>query len=134
MKWKRRSPNNLFNVCDSLEIKLLTRLCLGLSDLREHKFNHNFQDTINPLRPCSLESELTTHSFLRCQNFADLRKCLINELIKIDSSILTLHEKSLTKLLLYGDDRYNCKTNNNISFVLSQFVVNGAFCNNCRIL
>ena len=108
----------MFNVSDSLEIKLLTRLCLDLSDLREHKFSHNFQDTINPLRPCSLESELTTHFFLRCQNFTDLRKCLINELIKIDSSILTLDEKSLTKLLLYGDGRYNCKTNKSIILAL----------------
>ena len=40
----RPSPNSLFNVSDSLGIKLLTRLRLGLSDLREHKYN--FQDTI----------------------------------------------------------------------------------------
>ena len=44
------------NVSDSPGIKLLTRLRLGLSHLRQHKFNHNFQDTINPLCPCSLES------------------------------------------------------------------------------
>ena len=42
-----RPSNNLFNVSDSLGIKLLTRLRLGLSHLREHNFNHNFQDTIN---------------------------------------------------------------------------------------
>ena len=100
LKFIRPSPNSLFNVSDSLGIKLLTRLRLGLSHLREHKFNHNFQDTINPLCPCSLESESTTHFFLRCQNFTDLRKCLMNELIKIDSCILTLDEKSFTKLLL----------------------------------
>ena len=100
LKFIRPSPNSLFNVSDSLGIKLLTRLRLGLSHLREHKFNHNFQDTINPLCPCSLESESTTHFFLRCQNFTDLRKCLMNELIKTDSCILTLDEMSLTKLLL----------------------------------
>ena len=107
----RLSPNSLFNVSDRLGIKLLTRLRLGLSHLSEHNFNHNFQDAINPLCPCSLESESTTHFFLRCQNFTDLRKCLMNNLIKIDSCILTLDEKSLTKLLLYIDDRYDCKTN-----------------------
>ena len=48
-KFIRSSPNSLFNVFGFLEIKLLTRLRLGLSYLREHKFNHNFQDTINPL-------------------------------------------------------------------------------------
>ena len=63
LKFIRPSPNCLFNVSDSLGIKL-TRLRLGLSHLREHKFNHNFQNTINPLCPCSLESESTTHFFL----------------------------------------------------------------------
>ena len=29
--------------------KLLTRLRLGFSNLREHKFRHDFQDTINLL-------------------------------------------------------------------------------------
>ena len=82
----------------------------------------NFQDTINPLCPCSLESELTTHFFLRCQNFADLRKCLMNKLIKIYSCILTLDEKSLTKLLLYGDDRNNCKTNKSLILASINFI------------
>ena len=48
-KFIRPFPNSLFNAFDSLEIKLLTRLRLGLSHLREHKLKHNFQDTINPL-------------------------------------------------------------------------------------
>ena len=111
LKFIRPSPNSLFNVSDSLGIKLLTRLRLGLSYLSEHKFNHNFQDTINPLCPCSLESESTTHFIMRCQNFTDFRKCLMNKPIKIDSCILTLDKTSLTKLLLYIDDRYDCKTN-----------------------
>ena len=75
----RLSPNSLCNVSDSLGIKLLTRLRSGLSHLREHKFNHNFQDTINPICSCSLESESTIHFFLRCQNFKDFRECLMNE-------------------------------------------------------
>ena len=109
LKFIRPSPNTLFNVSDSLGIKLFTRVRLGLSHLTEHKFSHNFQDTINPLCPCSLESETPTHFFLRCQNFTELRKCLMNELIKIDSCILTLDEKFYTKLLLYGDGRYAVK-------------------------
>ena len=112
----------MFNVSDSLEIKPLTRLRLGLSHLREHKFNHNFQDTINPLCFCSLESESTTHYFLCCQNFTDLRKCLMNELIKINSCILTLDEKSLTKLLLYGDGRYDSKTNKSLILASINFI------------
>ena len=75
LKFTRPSLNSLFNVSASLGIKLLTRLHLGLSHLREHN-----------------QLESTTHFFLRYQNFTNLRKCLINELIKIDSCILSLHE------------------------------------------
>ena len=38
----------------------------------------------------------------------------MNEFIKIDSCILTLDNKSFTKLLLYGDGGYNSKTNKSI--------------------
>ena len=48
LKFIRPIPNSFFNVSDSLGIKLLTRLRLGLVHLREHKFNHNFQGTICP--------------------------------------------------------------------------------------
>ena len=94
LKFIRPSPNSLFNVFDSLGIKLLTRLRLGFSHLREHKPNHNIQGTINPLCTRSLESELITHFFLRFQSFKNLRKYFMNELIKTDSCILTLDEKS----------------------------------------
>ena len=111
LKFIRPFPNSLFNVSDRFGSKLLTRLCLALNHLREHKFNHNFQGTINPLCSCSLELESTTHFFLRYQNFTDLRKYLMKKHIKIDSCIITLAEKSFTKLLLHGDGRYDSKTN-----------------------
>ena len=110
LKFVRPTPNSLFNVSDSLGIKLVSRLRLGLSHLRQPKFNHNFWDTINPLCSCSLESESTTRFFLCCLNFMVLCKCLMKKLSKIDSCILTLDEKSFTKLLLCGDGRYDSKT------------------------
>ena len=52
------------------------------------------------------------------------RTNLMNELRKIDSSILNLDEISLTKLLLYGDSKFENKVNKkmllaSINFVLS---------------
>ena len=35
-------------------LKLLTRLCVDFNHLRQHKFKHNSQDTLNPLWSCSL--------------------------------------------------------------------------------
>ena len=55
----------------------------------------------------------------------------MNELIKIDSCILTRDENYFTKLLLYGDGRYDSKTNKSIilafsiSFILVKFILDG---------
>ena len=48
----RPSPNSVFDIHNPKGIKLITRLRLGLSHLREHKFKHSFQDTLNPLCNC----------------------------------------------------------------------------------
>ena len=99
----RTIPNSIFSVADIYGIKLLTRLRVGLSHLRERKFRPNFQDTINPLCSCSLEIESTSHFFLCCQNLITPRTNLMNELGKLDSNILNMDIISLTKLLLYDD-------------------------------
>ena len=124
LKFIRTIPNSVFYADDIYGVKLLTRLRVGLSHLREHKFRHNFQDTINPLCSCSLEIELTSYFFLRCQNFITPRTTLMNELRKLDSNIVNLDEISLIKLLLYGDSKYENNVNQkillaSISFILS---------------
>ena len=53
----RHSENKIFNINDEVDIKLLTRLRLGFSHLREHKFRYNFADTLNPLCPCNIDPE-----------------------------------------------------------------------------
>ena len=44
----RPKQRSVYNVTDYYGLKLLTRLRVNLSHLREHKFRHNFLDTINP--------------------------------------------------------------------------------------
>ena len=39
----RPKPNNIFNIHNPFGIKYLTRLRVGFSHLKEHKFRHNFQ-------------------------------------------------------------------------------------------
>ena len=104
-------------------IKLLTRLRVGLIHLREHKFRHNFQDTSKPLCSCSLEIESTCDFLLRCQNFITPRTNLMNELPKLDSNILNLDEICLTKLLLYGDSKYENNVNKKILLASINFIL-----------
>ena len=53
----RLTANSTFGTNDVSGLKLLTRLRVGFSHLREHKFKNNFQDTLNTLYTCSLEAE-----------------------------------------------------------------------------
>ena len=49
----RPMPNSIYNIHNPLGVKYLTRLRIGFSHLKEHKFKHNFQDSIDPMCCCS---------------------------------------------------------------------------------
>ena len=51
----RPVPNSLFDAHDPHGVKFLTRLRVGLSHLKDQKFRHGFNDTIDPLCPCNME-------------------------------------------------------------------------------
>ena len=116
------SANCIYNIHDSIGIKLLTRLRLGLSHLNEHKFRHNFRDTLNPMCLCMTEPETTSHFLLRCCNFDNLRNSLMNDLSYIDNSILFLTESNLNHLLLFGNNKYDTNTNKMILTRVIKFI------------
>ena len=97
----RPTANSTFGTNDVSGLKLLTRLRVGFSHLREHKFKHNFQDTLNPLCPCSLEAEDTYHFFMRCQSFSNQRNVLFDYLNLINSEILKMSENEIVQVLLF---------------------------------
>ena len=80
LKFIRPSPNKIFQCHNPKGIKLVTRLRLGLSHLREHKFKHSFQDTLNPLCICGVDIETTSHYFLHCPLFHAERSSLLNNI------------------------------------------------------
>ena len=86
----RPYASKVYNINDTIGIKLITRLRLGFSHLREHKFKHNFHDTLNPLCSCSVEVESISQYFLRCHFFDALRATLINDLRKLTVTFLHL--------------------------------------------
>ena len=49
LKFTRPTATSIFGCHNPIGVKLLIRLRLGLSHLREHKFKHSFQDTLTPL-------------------------------------------------------------------------------------
>ena len=62
----RPSPKRLFNCHSPKGIKYEIGSRLGLSHLREHKFKHSFQDTLNPFCDSGCEIETTAHLPLHC--------------------------------------------------------------------
>ena len=71
LKFIRASSNSIFNCHSSKGIKLITKLRLGLSHLREHKFRLNFQDTLNPICRCGENIETTIYCLLHYPNYLD---------------------------------------------------------------
>ena len=66
-----RPISNSFLNCHNLKgIKLVTRLRSGLSHLREHKFKHSFQDSLNPICRCGADVESCVHYLPHCPLFS----------------------------------------------------------------
>ena len=111
IKIERPICKPIYNAHNPVGLKLLTRLRLGLSHLNQHKFNHNFQDCLNPLCSCSLEVESVSHFFLHCHYYSSIRSTLLNELQSIDINLLNQENDIVVKVLLYGSTRFNNNQN-----------------------
>ena len=123
LKSVRPKQRLIFDLHNPIGLKHLTRLRLGLSHLREHKFKHNFQDSINPLCSCGEDIETTEHFFLHCPNFANLRLTLLNSLANIDSELTNINNKELTNILLYGSSKLDSALNNKVLSCSIQFIL-----------
>ena len=106
--------NNVFNSYSSKGLKFVTRLRLGLSHLREHKFKHSSQDSINPLCSCSLDVESIIHYFLHCPLFTIERHTLLNTISQTDNKLLDSKEFNLIRHLLFADPSRDTKTSTEI--------------------
>ena len=108
LKVGKPMQNPIYDMHDPVGIKFLTRLRLGLSHLNEHKFKHNFHDCLNPLCSCSLEVESTTHFFLHCKYYNDIRKTFLDTVKEIVNKDLTNYsDEYLVNLFLFGSQRNN---------------------------
>ena len=71
-------PSSFIDYPNPKGIKLITRLWIGLSHLKEHKFKYSFQDTINALCDWGQHIESFTEFFLHCPFFINDRHTLIS--------------------------------------------------------
>ena len=107
----RPKPSPLYSFHSPSGIKLLTRLRLGLSHLNEHKFNHNFDDCVNPFCNCSFEPKSASHFFLRCHHYNAIQSILFEDLNSVDKSLFKLSDNELNSILLYGSTKQSLMKN-----------------------
>lgn len=65
-------------------VLLLPRLPLGLKNLRELKFEHSFEDTINGLHNRVQDIESSAHFFLQCLFFINERYTVLSTIRNFD--------------------------------------------------
>ena len=123
LKLIRPSPNSIFNCHNPKGVKLLTRLRLGLSHLRDHKFKHSFQDSLNPIYNCETDVETFTHYLLHCPLFSDERLILINNIWNIDNNILNLNDSRFSEVLLFDNSSFNNRKNTFILNTTIEYIV-----------
>ena len=118
----RPPANSTFHCLNPNGLKLITRLRLGLSHLRFHKFKHSFQDTLNPICNCGTV-ETTIHYLLLCPNYSNERLTLFNKLQSIDESILSKDNSNISKVLLFADNSFNDAKNTSVLTASIEYII-----------
>ena len=115
MKFFSLQERSSFSIHDPTGVKLLTRLWLKFSHFNEHKFRHDFKDTVVAMCDCGTETETTGH-FFRCLFFVTERQKVLNNIFDKHVSSQNLNEKSMIDVLLHGCDKLNKRDNKEILF------------------
>ena len=82
--------------------------------MNEHKFRHNFNDTINPMCNCGAATETTIHYLLRCWVYSIQRVELLDGVYKLDSTLQNSSEDQLLTVPFYGSEKYSLNVNKEI--------------------
>ena len=77
----RPKGNSFCTIRDNFGIKLLTKIRVTFSDLRDHRYNHTF-NCINPTCSCGLDDETSVHYLLCCQRYVNLRTIILAKYAK----------------------------------------------------
>ena len=124
LKFIRTGPNSNYNINDTKGLKLLTRLRLGLNQLGDHKFTHNFQGCVSPMCYCDQDIETTTHFLLHRPNHRYARKPFFTryKINQVSGTISKQSDSTITKILLFGDNKLDFETNKILLMSTIEFI------------
>ena len=128
-RFYRPSPSLLYNVHHPKGIIFLNRLRVNFSHLKEHKFRHNFQDTVDPFCNCSSNAiETSEHYLLHCSDYSMQRSILFDDLNTASINLVPFNPKYLVQILLFGCPNFSFSDNHNIiTFVINYIVQSKRF-------
>ena len=107
----RPPKRSTFGIHDVEGLKLLTRLRVKFSDLREHRFRHNFRCN-SPNCLCGKGIEDNEHFLLHCHRYGSSRRAFLDRVSSsVNFDIKAFSSSDLCNLLLYGDPRLNLHIN-----------------------
>ena len=116
----RPKGNAIHTIQDQLGVKLLTKIRVNFSDLRDHRFNHRF-NCENPICVCGLDDETPLHYFLCCPRYINLRRIYLGKIsATIGTDVTVLPKEHLLHILMYGSNIYNNITN---KLIISQTII-----------
>ena len=104
-------PKPIYGIHNPVGIKYPTRLRVGLSHLRAHKYQHNFVDTTTQCCSCANNVSETIEHYLFCPNYSLMRSELFEKLRSIISLLILTSTSYTCDLLLYGDSSLSFLTN-----------------------
>ena len=104
-------PNSTFNVRKALRLTYLTRLHVGLSHLREHKFRHSFRDSQNPICNCRNSIAWTKHYLLHFSNFKNERQFLLQNVRIVNPNLIPWARMHWPTYYYYRDNTLTGNTN-----------------------
>ena len=79
LKLVRTPKSNNFKILDNIGLKYLTQLRVRLNDLKRYKFDHNFEDAIDPMCSANDGAEDVTHFLLFCHLYTHIRIELLRQ-------------------------------------------------------
>ena len=123
LQFIRPTPNRTFNCHNPIGIKLITRLRLGLSHLRDHEFKHNFLDCLNPICCCGKDIETTVHYLLHCPIFSNERSIFFNNIRSTDENVSSESDSRVSETLLFGISSFNDTKNASILNTIIDYIL-----------
>ena len=119
----RPVPTPVFKLNRLSSFVFFTRLRVGFSHLREHKFRHDFLDIVDPICSCYTNAiEDTEHYLLHWSNFANQRTVFFYDLQNTSTNYGPLVSSTLSRMILFGNSTFSHNVNSGIIYAIMKFI------------